>query len=357
MDDKIYKIKLDLLYYGVKLSDACYDSLKKGIDGNVNHNDYITTKGLFLVVDNNIYVNANLNDLSVYVIDFIDGMYYLTKDNKKFHKVNIIQPPLFALNKIELEPNILITDLVNLHGDRLRISPIDGCAYSCLFCGLYKNKYKENPINMLDSAVEYVIRECKFNHILISGGTPLESENSYKYLDEVYEYFGKKYGSIYPIDVMLVPRGIHPHDRSDDSYQEFLLKLKSFNISGIYINLELYNDHTSKLLMPKKNLIGKSEYIKFIKMAVEIFGVGNVKSCIIVGLESKEDTLKAVELLSQIGCIPVLSPYVPISKKIDVPTPEFMESILLASQEIVSKYNLELGPKCDYCKHNTIHFR
>lgn len=69
-------------------------------------------------------------------------------------------------------------------------------------------------------------------------------------------------------------------------------------------------------------------------MAVKIFGQGNVRSCIIIGLEDIDDSLKAVEELSRIGCMPVLSPYIPNDDKTFSPKPEFMREILIKSKKL-----------------------
>ena len=97
--EKLYKIKLDLLYYGAKLTDNCYNLLEKGLDGNVNHNDYITTRGLFLILDKQAYVNTCINRNSLYKIDFTDNEYWLLKKENKLCRIDIIQPPEFALQK------------------------------------------------------------------------------------------------------------------------------------------------------------------------------------------------------------------------------------------------------------------
>lgn len=54
--------------------------------------------------------------------------------------------------------------------------------------------------------------------------------------------------------------------------------------------------------------------------------------------------------------MPVLSPYVPIDNEISSPTPEMMKKVLIQAQKIADKYKVALGPSCNLCKHNTIHF-
>lgn len=354
---EMYEYKLDLIYYGVKVTKNCFDSLVKGIDNQINHNDYITTKGLMIALDSKIYVNANINDNSFYSIDFKDGVYVLGYEDKYICDIDIIQPPLFALNKDVLDNGIRITDLVNIHGDRIRVQPIMGCANRCSFCDLNQYKYYKYSIEDLDKAFNYALNNHGFRHVLISGGTPLCNQEDFDYLNDVYRYFGEKYGSRFPIDIMLVPRGLNVTDDSSDAYRDFLMKLKEWKITGLSINLELYNDEYRKKYIPQKDLIGKEKYYEFIKIAVEIFGQGNVRSCIVVGLEDIEDSINGVIELSKLGCMPVLSPYIPINRDTSLPKPEFMKEVLLKSMDIVNKYGVQLGPLCNSCKHNTIHYK
>lgn len=354
---ELYEYKLELLYCGVSISKSCYTVLKKGKDGQVNNNDYITTKGLMLLLDNKIYVNANLDNKSDYVIDFRNNEFILVNNDKVICSVKIIQPPDFALDKVALDNGELITNLVNVHGDRLRLQPIQGCANCCKFCDINKFAYREHDVQELDEAFMYALKNVNFRHVLISGGSPRYLNESYEYLNNVYKYFGEKYGDKYPIDVMLVPRGLKVDNNNEEGYKEFLNKLKSWHITGLSINLELYNDQKRSELIPQKDMVGKEDYFKFIKLAVDIFGKGNVRSCIIIGLESIDDSLMAVRKLCEVGCMPVLSPYVPNDDLIKQPTPEFMKEVLNKSRKITEEYNIELGPLCESCRHNTIHYK
>lgn len=356
MKKELFEYKLDLLYYGIFLTDSCYNSLRKGLNKKVNHNDYITTKGLMLELDGKIYVNAKLNKKSPYMIDFNDNKYYLYHDKQVICLVRIIQSPDFALNDAVLPNGVRITDLVNIHGDRIRIQPIRGCANSCSFCDLNKFKYSEKDIDDLDEAFLFAQEHSTFKHALISGGTPRNIQASYDYSNAVIKHFGLKYGDVYPIDVMLVPRSELVNKNTSEDYKVFLNNLKSWHITGIYANLELFNDELRKKYIKDKDRVGKEKYFEFLKLAVDIFGARNVKSCIIIGLESIEDSLKAVEELSKIGVMPVLSPFIPSKKGESTPTPEFMRQVLLKSRDITKKYAVDLGPACSSCRHNTIHY-
>ncbi len=354
---ELWEYKLDLLFYGVRISQNCYKLLKKDKDGKVNNEDYITTKGLFIVLGDEVYVNAMININSPYSIDSDGYKFVLKYKETDICFVDIIQAPDFALNAYTLPNGKLITELVNIHGDRIRIQPIQGCTNRCRFCDINRSKYVLNSIKDLDDAFIYAMQNVGFRHILISGGSPMNNQKDFEYLNNVYRFFGEKYGKIFPIDVMLIPRGLNIDETSNDAYIEFLKKLKEWNISGLSINLELYDDFERKKYIPQKDAVGKENYFRFIKLAIKIFGKRNVRSCIIIGLEKMGDSLKAVEELSRLGCMPVLSPYIPNDNETFLPKPEFMKEMLVKAKKITDKYDIELGPICDCCKHNTIHFK
>lgn len=356
INKELYEYKLDLLYYGITIEDKCYKRLRKGNNNNVNYDDYITTRGLMLLLNSKVYVSTDINKDSPYSICLIGEDYFLKDSQSLICKVDIFQPPEFALKENKLKNGELITNFVNIHGDRLRLQPIEGCAFTCKFCDLNQKKYKLHLISDLDEAFQYALAKVDFRHVLISGGTPLNKDTDYEYLNNVYKYFGLKYGKTFPIDVMLVPRGLDVCSNDVAGHEKFLKKLKSWNITGLSVNLELNNDQFRMNYVPNKHFVGKNNYFKFIKLAIKIFGAENIRSCIVVGLESVQDSLAAVEDLCKIGCMPVLCPYIPNDDETHSPSPEFMKEVLLGAIEICNRYDVKLGPLCDSCRHNTIFY-
>ncbi len=357
MEKELYEYKLDLLYYGIKIDDECFKRLIKGNNNNnVCFDDYITTRGLMLCLDSKIYVSTDIKEESPYIISCINDDYFLRKGDLYICNIDILQPPEFALYEARLISGDFVTNYVNVHGDRLRLQPIEGCAFLCKFCNLNQKKYLLHKIDDLEEAFQYVLKNVKFRHILISGGTPLYRSEDYEYLNNVYKFFGLKYGKKFPIDVMLVPRGLDINNNDDIGYENFLKQLKEWNITGLSVNLELNNDKLRKEYIPNKNSLRKENYFNFLKLAIKIFGSENVRSCIVVGLESVQDSLIAVEDLCRIGCMPVLCPYIPNDLETKMPKPEFMKEVLIGAKAIAKKYNVKLGPLCDSCKHNTIFY-
>jgi biotin synthase-like enzyme len=182
--------------------------------------------------------------------------------------------------------------------------------------------------------------------MLISGGTPLKKDETY--LDEVYEYVINK--CPLPVDVMMAPR----------ENAGILHRLHDWGCKGLSINLEIEDEESAKKFIPEKYRIGRQKYLEFIEKAVAIFGRGKVRSCIILGLEDEESTLKGVERLAEIGCDPVLSPFKPLKgtilENVLPPGASFQKSVYERAEKIAKQYGVLLGPRCIPCQHNTLTF-
>ncbi|MFQ5531968.1 MAG: radical SAM protein, partial [Candidatus Nanoarchaeia archaeon] len=101
--------------------------------------------------------------------------------------------------------------------------------------------------------------------------------------------------------------------------------------------------------------------LDFIEGAVPIFGEGNVRSLLMVGIEPLEDTLRGVEVLAERGCDPVLSPFRPDPstpmRNEKPPNVDFLIETYERAKEITGRFSgVKLGPRCIPCHHNTLTF-
>lgn len=113
-----------------------------------------------------------------------------------------------------------------------------------------------------------------------------------------------------------------------------------------------------KKIMPGKGAISLTRYTQALKKSVAIFGKGNVRSMLILGLESRESFLKGIEYLCTLGVYPTISLFKPIEgTPLSCFLPPSNKEILFLykeSQKICKKHNTFLGPNCRYCEDNTI---
>ena len=274
--------------------------------------------------------------------------------------VRIIPVPQYALDALRLPDNTPVRELVMTHADRVRISPIHGCSYHCSYCTCNLSTYREIPCEQLDAAFQIALADPynRPRHALISGGTPRETEESYDWLNEVYRFFPKTYPQM-EFDVMLSPRCLHPQPHTSEGYREFLHYLHDVcGVRTLSVNLELFNEEYRRRFIPEKAAIGIQQYLEFIRLAVEVFGERTIRSSLVVGLESGEDSLDGVRALVDCGCLPVLSAFVPApgtdGATYPAPTPEFLLELVHKAERICRFAGLQLGPLCRPCTHNSI---
>ncbi len=348
-------LKIELMTRGMTVSD----SARKAIEGDEKRPltlaDYASTSGISMELEDRIWVNAPIIDFNPnfvngtpYSLDFQNGVFLVRSPKIGVNAKPIPVPDYHNKKNPSGEEH---TRFGITHTDRVRISPIEGCANACTFCDLtYKFDYKKKSAKDLVESIKVALKDPiqSAEHIMSSGGTPRPED--YDYLNEVYGSVAYEFPND-DFDVMMVPMpGLLD-----------VKKLKSIGVHGLSINLELYNQEKASIIMPGKHKASRQKYLEFIEKAVPIFGEGNVRSLLMVGLESIEDTLKGVQALAERGCDPVLSPFRPdVSTPMKdemPPTVEYLREVYERSREIVDKYSeVKLGPRCIPCHHNTLSF-
>lgn len=122
---------------------------------------------------------------------------------------------------------------------------------------------------------------------------------------------------------MLTPRGFDKYVYSDalryEEYKRYLIYLKKIGVRTISPNMELWeqNDLEKFCKVNKKGTnigmtkaeIGHNGYLDFIRAGIEVFGRYNVRTSLIVGLNSVSSIKEAIRTLISLGCYVVLSPF------------------------------------------------
>ena len=334
--DKNFILKANLLEHGINISSEA----KKILDSQSDiwlMDDYITCSGVTLHFENQ-YTTIGVETNSEYKLVEKDGKLYIKEPNNDVTETTVITPPNYMKDEI--------TVYTNTYTDRVRLQLISGCSNKCKFCNATEFKYEFNSIFGLEQALNIALSQSNVRHILISSGS-VRIEDLEK-ITKMYEYFGKKY-SQYEIDIMMTPRGFTSYTDSSQ-YEEYITFLKNSGISGLSIN----SIECLKKYCPEKAQIGQENYLKFLELAVKIFGKNKVRSLLIVGLEPLEETLKGVEKLARIGCNPVLSPLFPYGEANFPPNAQLFIKAKEQSEKICEKYNIEMGPLCKPCSHNVL---
>ena len=139
------------------------------------------------------------------------------------------QLPLPGYLNARASSGLEITEIVMSHGDRVRLSPIDGCAYDCSFCDMAELPYIRYSTEELVEALAIAAADevLPVRHALISGGSPRARH---------YEEFERTVTSLIesthlPMDLMLSPQV------NNDG---LLDRLKAAGLQDFSINIEVF---------------------------------------------------------------------------------------------------------------------
>lgn len=319
-------------FYKLKQSDENYTFLSE-ISDNLTYENYLKIREYSTVALKKLSCidkNAKKNN-TYFILDidekgklYIVGQYF--KDNKSY-SIKINDCAVFKQDNY-------IDDCVVLQagGIRLRASICgDNCISGCKFCDFgsasktyIKNNLNEQRKNYIINRIRQLASNAKVQTLFITGGNPcLEDLN--KWTEFVKESI-TTFKEIVPngsIDIMLTPRGFNRYVYDDktrfEEYKKYLLYLKSIGVNTISPNMELWNQedlskfcsvNTSRTnIGSTKSEIGHNGYIDFIKAGIEVFGKYNVRTSLIIGLNSINDVKEAIKYLLPLGCYVVLLPF------------------------------------------------
>ena len=338
------ELKIRLLTSGLAVEETARHVATNQDSRPLTLTDYATTGGLTVVLPGNIFVNAPLRNRvqpdSIPTLIWDKGEYGIVWDSKTIG-VEVLPLPYYSIRG--RHPGVMT------HADRVRLSPVSGCACTCAFCDSPFARYSladtDSLVTGLAEAMEDTLLPAR--HALISGGTPRRSDQDW--LDAAY----KKIIETSPIsvDVMLMPR----------ETVAIVDSLVSWGAHGLSINLELHNRELAQRWVPQKAHASVDAYSRSLSRAVELLGSGGkVRSLLIVGLEPVSETLKGVELLASLGVDPVLSPFRPAMGTAlsghPAPDEALLSSVYLEAMAICDAHGMHLGPRCIPCQHNVLAF-
>jgi hypothetical protein len=351
------RLKFQLLAEGIEISRPARQAMREATSqSDLTPADYASTTGLILELDDDVWVNAPIND---YNPNFVSGSRFVLDhgtDGFCVHGAGLASParfwppPRYHAQSERFGP---LNNFVVTHGDRARLSPVRGCAMTCMFCNIpYDDPldvYGTKPIDALLEAARIAVGDERqpAHHMLISGGTPKRPD--FEFMQELYQQVLLEFPRN-PVDIMMVPLpGLFD-----------LPLLDKLGLNEISINIEVFSETHAKQVMRNKYNQGLAFYLDFIEQAAEALGTGRVRSMLMVGLEPMEMTLAGVAAIAERGGVPVLSPFRP-----DPATPlrdckpssaAELEQTYLRAVEVAARSGAVLGPACPPCTHNTLSF-
>lgn len=344
--DNDLAFKIALLNQGCRIKGNI-SNLKAGVYESID----ICIKSSELLQRNlniNCAYGINLSQYSPYCINLSENTEELSYYNEKIADICVERNRLKALSEFEQK-------IVYITTDRLRIKVVSGCenknfGKGCLFCNVPVSEHHFSLLQIEQALQNLKKQTTDFRHILIGGGSCL-AQDSWDEIVAICNYLknDKDYKEK-PISIMTL---LPPKGR--------LMELKNAGVEEVAFNLEIANDALACRMMPAKRKQGKDAYYEILRESVHIFGVGKVRSALLVGLDQEQDLYNEIVTLAEIGVIPCLSAFRALPKTYfenDLnPDNSYLLKVYNHSVALLRSMtgNInELGPACTACRNNML---
>ncbi len=358
---ELEQVKTMALAYGVRIDAEALAWL--GGASELTVHEYPTTGGITLVLGDEVLVNAPFDEpwcaRSPLRLGVAGDRLELRLGDIVTDVLGVLPLPGY-LDAVDAGGRA-VADVAMSHSDRVRVSPIEGCAFGCAFCDM-PGRYVPRPLEQILAALDVALRDDALpaRHVLVSGGSPGQAPTQ-------QDYFRDVCAGVLRHTRMTAARADGPPDvdimmsaRSDGP--AFVDAMVAEGVHGFSFNIEAYSEEAARTHLARKHKLTRPHLEATIAHAVAALGrgTGRVRSLIIPGLEPPEQTLEGVEWLAALGCDPVLSPFRPArgtalvdAQPVD---PDVLSQLLAQSREIVRRHGVALGPRCVPCQHNTLSF-
>jgi biotin synthase-like enzyme len=227
----------------------------------------------------------------------------------------------------------------------------------CLFCNLvsttdtYQSVFKKKDSVDIGEAAKAAFSEGRVKHVLLTGGC-FNHEKEIELVGEIIQSIRKHTG------FSKVPGTILPSPaRNSDELKRYY----DTGIGAIGFSMEIWDDKLYQAICPgKSKSISHKEFVDSIRLAVKIFGAGNVYGVLVMGLEPKHTFLEGVRELSAIGAnvVPFVWSPNPGSKLEGhrAPTSKWYVDTVLEAADIVREAKIPSGIEnhCYRCDGNSL---
>jgi len=299
----IKKIKAEIQSLGVKIPKQ-HDARKAGAG---------PAEGQLLLLNGipaNVPVSSPYVTRSPYIIENVDGNFFLFKNKDKVMPLIIQRTPKFY--QYATDDGIKYSKIALKHGkDCLATTVFQKCIYwnspkRCRFCGIelsLKNNrtIEQKTPEQLSEVARVAKRLDRIKHIVLTTGTVNSSKNGIKYISACARSIKK--ATNLPVHVQIEP----PSD------PDILVELKEAGVDTIGIHIESFDFDVLAEIAPAKAEFGLKRYSKAWEKSVELFGLNQVSSFLIAGLgEGAQSIIDGSKYLLELGVYPFIVPLRPI---------------------------------------------
>jgi radical SAM protein (TIGR04043 family) len=313
----------------------------------------IILNGRFL----NVPTESSYVASSPFEIKSSNGSLFLFRDGTVIEKVYLPRRPCFY--GLKTPDGIFFDKLALVHGkDCFATTVYQDCLYwqskdTCAFCGIgISLRNHHTVLEKHPEALALVAKHAKLldnvTHATLTTGIRISERETVCHLARCIAAIKKE--TNLPIHVQICPP-------SNMNYIEWL---KNAGADTVGIHIESFDRTALKRFAPSKAAFGFDSFISAWKHAVSVFGMNQVSSFIIAGLEEDEKSIiEGAELLCELGVFPYVLPLRPVPgtplESARPPDPDAMVRVYQQTGVLLKKYGLSTDAfkagcvKCGAC--------
>lgn len=309
------ELKLAILFHGLRIDPEALAQLQHR-DAKFGHGlfDYSGTSRPSQIpqevwLDDETVVRVHRRADSPYELTFPDGSLAVATSPGVFWPVRLSSRPRFY--DLQLSDGSFGNQHCQINGgDRLNVYAFNFCAFTkrgvaCQFCNVSDSGHSlETSLRKQAAKVARVVHaalaERAFNHFCFSGGAfPDTNKGAQVFLDICAAIREETGLSVLEGDISLVP----PDDLA------YIDLLTQTGVTTLSMNLEVLDEQLFSQICPGKDEIGLYHYNAAFERAVKCFEYGNVRSNLVLGLESLSSFKRGTRRLAEMGVVPTTNVY------------------------------------------------
>lgn len=352
-------LKFKILSQGLTINEEIKKNLGRSIKDTISLRSGLSS-GIDIILPENIWVNAPINEWfakeSSLFLESRKSKFALVRNGKKLANITILPRPAYY-DKITSD-GIPMKKIGTMRGDRISIGINNYCIFwdnrrmRCKFCAIGINQNGEQLVKSPSQIIETIVAAINdpilsAKHVYLNSGAQPGLDSGFMEFSNIIQEIKNNFN-------------IHVHlNPCPPKSKKYIDILYNAGLDEISFNLEIFDRKTAKKIIPGKyKIITQETTLKMLKYAVEIFGKGKVSSCLVVGLEDPNNTIKGVDLLASCGVIPKLSCFRPtrgsILENLHPPPLKTIVYIYNKAREVTDDNNIPLGPLCIPCQLHSL---
>ncbi|MBL7684799.1 MAG: radical SAM protein [Deltaproteobacteria bacterium] len=256
-----------------------------------------------LVLPENTWVAVSQNSSSPYKIEKQHNGYELVFETGRIAVKPMLPPKAYHKKTTS---GHLVGQILHSHGGFIAAAPQGPCRFAksglaCKYCNT-----KQAPVSHQYSVDDFIealrllLEESPAEILHLSSGFVQDADGGMASLEPLVRQVRKHFNILISVDVM------------PPASNEWIDKTYAAGVDMLYYDLDVFSPELFAETYPEKDQsIRQQRYLQALEYAVKIFPKGAVTSHLVLGLEPVESTLKGIDVLTDLGVVPLVTFFPP----------------------------------------------